>query len=465
MINIEQFFPEILRDNKEYQVLIKLAGHFLDRAENEISKFTDLVDVDNCPAKFLPYLGKLLGYEYRYDIDDDYNREIIKLLFRIYSMRGTEDSLKLAATYFDNDGYIGGDVFLPNTYEDKELARIYQPREHLFKHTRSTYSGPHKRADNALFQEGVIELVVDNFQQEIVQAVEKVKPAGLRVKFRLEIIPTTDNEESIVGGIDSEIEHELYIGIEKYIPHRFCEPSKGYSRSARSTNLTLSGRQVLIGDRLVDISYQVDARRRLLVNSPIGSYYDVLDEYIDSPIDLQMPNLVLHPTRGNTSYSSSFTSSGSRCRSGLSGLDVTMVDYVRKPLFATPLYTISDLANCTLGESRLDYQDSIKQKESEVEPIPKVKVGYGALKNTLLNDLRKEKAKDIATTLVVSDTGIYRKPTDDYIRQSDPNYGALSNNIYDSHKDTPISTITSGTIARSSNVVSECEVVIYRDED
>jgi len=137
---VKKYFPDGYQINVDYDVLIKLLAGFLTEIRPHIDSFNDLVDVDKCPVKFLPFLGSLIGYEYNYTISSRANRFIMKYLLDAYRRRGTEVALKLVARIAaiqekedevpDEEKYYSY-LFDPSVSEDTN--KITLPRRWLFR--------------------------------------------------------------------------------------------------------------------------------------------------------------------------------------------------------------------------------------------------------------------------------------------------------------------------------------------
>lgn len=63
-------------------------------AEKDIIDYLNLFNADKCPAKFLPHLGSLLGFEFPFDMPEQVQRKFIKNAARLYRMKGTKASLQ-----------------------------------------------------------------------------------------------------------------------------------------------------------------------------------------------------------------------------------------------------------------------------------------------------------------------------------------------------------------------------------
>lgn len=466
-----RLFPEFLRDHDEYKVLIELAGMSLNEKEEEIESFTELVDVDSCPDKFLPCLANLVGYDYRYDISDDHNREIIKNIFKIYSMRGTDESIIMAATHGNNKGYIGGEIFVPGTFTDEIRAEVHYPRTELFHHSRSKYSGRHHRVDDKVYREGVIEVVVTMFNDTIREAVSRVKPAGLRLRFKLSVYPIDGNPT--IATEYPFIDQEIFLSIEREVKVSYADSLMGHSsRSIRSGSTTYSGRQVIYGRYDLMITSYVDARRRILVSSPIYTFYNLSGVPNFELLDLQLPTYIIRYFRGIPTYSDRFKWSNGRGRSGLNGVDFNFVDYHREPLTSSPLYTMEEIKHLRLDERQMIYQDPVKFRS----------VGHDDLRDPL-----EIEYLSICNPMTVQDTEYAfeertkHRHVDTNIKYMDPdvglpsqvfiNYGSTRPNTLNQFKSKVISDIGRKLHIAELEVTSSTEdtvqlgtdIVIYRD--
>lgn len=182
-MNMEPLVPHILIDDEDYQVFLELISIIHDDIKDLIAKFPELVDIDNAPEIFLPKLSALIRYKYRYDIDEDIQREIIKRMISIYRDRGTDDSIIMAATYGDDPMWIGSHVFLPGADINRDKAEITHSVDEVFRHSISKFSGTHRYADGTRWLAGTITIKVSRLNNQIREAIKKVVPAGLRVYF------------------------------------------------------------------------------------------------------------------------------------------------------------------------------------------------------------------------------------------------------------------------------------------
>lgn len=184
-MNMEPLIPHSLLEDDDYQVFLELISIVHDDIKGMIAEFPELVDIDNAPEIFLPKLSALIRYRYRYDIDEDIQREIIKRIISIYRDRGTDDAISMAATYGDDPDWIGSHVFLPGANTNKDRAQVTHPVEEIFRHDISKHSGTHRFADAVRWRDGTLIIKASKINDDIRAAIKKVIPAGLRVYFDL----------------------------------------------------------------------------------------------------------------------------------------------------------------------------------------------------------------------------------------------------------------------------------------
>lgn len=282
---LDNFFPEVLREDPDFSVLIDLSSILLGRFESKIDDFNNLIDPDTCPIMYLPLLGRLVGYNYRYDILPDFNREIIKNIFKIYAMRGTDKAIIYAATYGDCKGYIGGDIFLPGTKPDRNLAEIDYPRDWIFRHNISIYSGGDKRANDGLYREGIMEISVERLNNEIRERVESVKPAGYVIRYRYLVNIDAEGTNHCI------VRPDTFLDIFMYVDSVIRSTSSMWDRrGSRSVDFRHSGLKYKSLDINRIIEMYVDGRIILYSDKcPIYVWYTPKLTDIGRPTDLQLP--------------------------------------------------------------------------------------------------------------------------------------------------------------------------------
>ena len=193
-MNMEPLIPHVLLEDEDYKIFLELISIVHDDIKEMISKFPELVDIDNAPEIFLPKLSALIRYKYRHDIDEDLQREIIKRMISIYRDRGTDDNIIMAATYGNDPLWVGSHVFLPGADTNKPRATITHSIDHVFRHDISKHSGLHRFADANRWTAGTLIINVTYLDDEIRAAIKKVIPAGLKIDFNIINTPGGDGE-------------------------------------------------------------------------------------------------------------------------------------------------------------------------------------------------------------------------------------------------------------------------------
>lgn len=74
--------------------LTKVLGVGITEARDSADNIVNLIDVDTCPADFLPHLGALLGFEFPYDLDEQMQRNFIRSIVSLYRVKGTPMALQ-----------------------------------------------------------------------------------------------------------------------------------------------------------------------------------------------------------------------------------------------------------------------------------------------------------------------------------------------------------------------------------
>lgn len=190
------FIPEYLRGNEDFLVFLQLAATEFDITFENIEKFTDLINPDKVPMKFIEALGSFTDYKFIEQADDDFNRELLMRMRKVYEDRGTDHAIIMAATHGDNEGWVGGDIFIPGYPISKEKATLIIAQDEIFIHSRSKHSGGNVFQDGNTYMPGVIVIQLPYINDDIIQKIIEVMPAGVRFKFFLNI--------EIGGGTDPD---------------------------------------------------------------------------------------------------------------------------------------------------------------------------------------------------------------------------------------------------------------------
>jgi phage tail-like protein len=85
--------------------LVDVLAHGFDLIKGDIDQFEKLIDVDNCPASLLPFIGDMLGSEFPYDLTVEQQRTYLRSLIRMYRTKGTAWTLRLAAMRVIGSGF------------------------------------------------------------------------------------------------------------------------------------------------------------------------------------------------------------------------------------------------------------------------------------------------------------------------------------------------------------------------
>ena len=109
----------------------------------------------------------------------------MKYYFQASKEIGLKEDIQMHATYGDNPGYKGGNLFIPGTFEERPLAGVIFPREYLFSWSKSAWSGKDKFPGNQVYREGIILIEVTRINSLIMESTQKVAPAGYLLVFKV----------------------------------------------------------------------------------------------------------------------------------------------------------------------------------------------------------------------------------------------------------------------------------------
>ena len=247
--------PEYLRDNEDFLVFFALLIHEFDISLENIRTFTDLVNPDKVPIKFIQSLGAYFDYKYLSNADDEFNRELSMRMRSIWEQRGTEHAIIMAGSHAGNDGYVGGDIFIPGYPISKERAKLTVPRLKVFKHsTKSVFSGDHYFVKWGYNSDGILWLEVPYFDDNVRQRVFEVTQAGLAYIF------FTNYEFWPSPGADVGQWNELSVG--KWLR---VWPKTEAERISRNANLDMFLESILkiVPERNQDLLIHSEQRGRL----------------------------------------------------------------------------------------------------------------------------------------------------------------------------------------------------------
>lgn len=178
--------PEKYRENDDFLVFFYLLIQQFDINEENIRNFTKLINNDSVPMKFLQALGAYNNYTYQHLAKSDFNRELSMRMFDIWEQRGSKKAIVDAATWGDNVGWVGGDLWIPNYYTHTQSATFELPRDRIFRHSVSKFSSTHVFQDGRTYMPGVILLSVPNLTKTVKKRIYDVTPAGRKYIFQVE---------------------------------------------------------------------------------------------------------------------------------------------------------------------------------------------------------------------------------------------------------------------------------------
>jgi phage tail P2-like protein len=79
-------------DMKQFVEVMALS---LDEFDDNVRSFSDIWDIDICPAKYLPYLAHLIGWHFGPDDEEISKREQLKIAIPFYKKKGLEESFRI----------------------------------------------------------------------------------------------------------------------------------------------------------------------------------------------------------------------------------------------------------------------------------------------------------------------------------------------------------------------------------
>lgn len=179
------YIPEYLASNEDFLVFLKLAISEFNIDMDNIKNFADLVNPDKVPSQFIEALGSYSDFRKRVNADDDFNREMMMRMQSIYRERGTDKSIIMAATHGSNEGWVGGDIFIPGYEITRERASIILAKDEIFIHSRSKHSCGNRFSDSDIYRPGVIIITLPFVDDDIRAAVNENIPAGVKYYFML----------------------------------------------------------------------------------------------------------------------------------------------------------------------------------------------------------------------------------------------------------------------------------------
>lgn len=177
--------PDYLKWDQDFLVYFSFLVHEFNITNTNIRKFTDLIDPDKVPMGFIEALGAYMNYTYLPNASDDFNREVLMRMRTIWEQRGTEHSIIMAGTHGANDGWVGGEIFIPGYDISKNMAELEIPRNAIFRHNISKFSGLHRFPSEEFYAPGILLLRTPYFDEQVRRRVYENTPAGLKYIFEI----------------------------------------------------------------------------------------------------------------------------------------------------------------------------------------------------------------------------------------------------------------------------------------
>lgn len=400
--------PEKYKENENFLVFFYLLITQFNINEENIRNFTDLINNDKVPMKFLQNLGAFVNYSYQHLAKNDFNRELSMRMHNIWEQRGSKKSIVDAATYGDNIGWVGGDLWIPGYYKPSAIAGFELPRDRIFRHSVSKFSSTHVFEDGKTYMHGVILLSVPDLTRLVKKRIYEVTPAGRKYIFQIEssffpndgidkldigsynelsfykrmrVYPKDINEENPPYDRDTDIdftyEIDMMANMDEFFNILIHSENRGKKyHSGHLTNITNYGYEMNMSASMLPVSFlshkfPVNDNDSLPDNaykkSKTGEY---LDTYNNKGIDSIMRNISLiddnnvdldvHREVRLTAIRSE--SSSSRSGNGkMSGITSSIVDaFVEsEPILPSDcLYSVDDVADLNENSFRDEFYSS-----------------------------------------------------------------------------------------------------------
>jgi P2-related tail formation protein len=100
--------------------IVRLMGAGVQAAKDAAGHLVDLIDIETCPASYLPQFGALLGFEFPYDLEESLQRNFIRSAVALYRIKGTPSAMQLVV-----DRLIAGKGFSIDVINEDYLAKTF----------------------------------------------------------------------------------------------------------------------------------------------------------------------------------------------------------------------------------------------------------------------------------------------------------------------------------------------------
>lgn len=263
--NLRDYLPEYLANDQDYGIFIDILQNVANDIKYFVDNFNDLIDIDTVPEMFLPKLSYLLSYQYKYQVNTTYQRELIKRMIEVYRNKGTDKDIIDAANNGANDGWLGNKYFYPgSTYFNNE-ATISYPADHLFRHSVSKFSGQDHFPDNDYWRQGVIIIEVAYYTSKLDDAVKNVIPAGVRFYFII-------NNQMDGDGPNGEVEIGRWVLHHEFVITYHPKITDFTSGAGLSDGAFNTGHRYLSGDRLIFPWLEKYIENTWYLDRPVSNY-------------------------------------------------------------------------------------------------------------------------------------------------------------------------------------------------
>lgn len=184
---IRVWTPDFYKDDPSLQSindLVRTAAALLDYMLEKARGLPSLVNIDTCPPDVLPFLGALVGYEWKPTISPEAQRQELRKIVDVYLIRGTPASIVRIVL---NAG--------------AKTGRVFTPAEHIFTYDQSKWDNGDRYEDPDFWRWGTYEVIADKDFRHFHDDIEGVHPAGTRW-FGRQLIPLENDHP---GDPDTEI--------------------------------------------------------------------------------------------------------------------------------------------------------------------------------------------------------------------------------------------------------------------
>lgn len=157
-------------NNLVLQRFLSIYGTMLDAIKDKVDDITMLVDIQDVPDEFLPYIGSLIGYDYNYSLSAGAQRSLISRTLDMYRKKGTREAILDIVSVYD------------------PYARIYEPYVEMARYSRKAtkYSGTAK-IEGDYYRTGIFEIQLNATDADyvtLIPLVEEHRPAGKKVLYK-----------------------------------------------------------------------------------------------------------------------------------------------------------------------------------------------------------------------------------------------------------------------------------------